>query len=102
MERGFYKEARWDPSILGHTLPPFRPALVSKIRSWTANRQGLSPKDRPVFDQLMNFASARADAGSLSARPILSEVLFLSILVAQQRTIADLQEKICQLKKSLP
>lgn len=48
---------------------------------------------------MMNFARARSDAGSLSTRPILSEVVFMSILVAQQSAIEDLKKEISKLKK---
>ncbi|MHA1674856.1 MAG: hypothetical protein ACTSYI_14670 [Promethearchaeota archaeon] len=83
---------------MGRTLLPFRPALESEIRSWNKYRQGLQPKERKIFDDLMNFARARSDAGSLAARPILSEVLFISMLVAQQCAIEDLKKKILKLK----
>ena len=43
------------------TLPSFRPALESEIRSWIAYRQNLTPKGRPIFDQLMNLARAQSD-----------------------------------------
>lgn len=87
------------PMIMGRTLPSFRPALEFEIRSWTAYRQGLSAKERLVFDQLMNFARARSDAGSLAARPILSDVLFISILIAQQRAIEDLKIELFVVEK---
>ncbi|MHA1675423.1 MAG: hypothetical protein ACTSYI_17565 [Promethearchaeota archaeon] len=87
------------PIIMGRTLPPFRPALESEIRSWNLYRQGLTPKERLIFDQLLKFARECAVAGSLSAKPILSEVVFISILVKQQRSIEDLKKQINKLEK---
>ena len=49
----------------------------------------------------MNFARLHSDAGSLAARPIISEIMFISILVAQQRAIDELQKEIIQMKKKL-
>ncbi|MHA1672002.1 MAG: hypothetical protein ACTSYI_00110 [Promethearchaeota archaeon] len=86
---------------MGRTLPSFRPALESEINSWLTYRQGLKAKERPILDQLMNFARARSDAGSLAARPLLSDILFMSMLVAQQREIEELKDDIILLKKKI-
>lgn len=86
---------------MGRTLMPFRPALDMEIQSWAEFRRGLRPEDRPVFDTLANYARQHADAGSLAARPMLSEILFFSFAIEQQKRIAELSAKIEKLEKSL-
>ena len=86
---------------MGRTLLPFRPALDREIQSWLEFRRGLRPEDREVYDNLMSFAREHAAAGSLAARPVLSEVIFFSILVEQQKQIDILLQRIQSLEKGL-
>lgn len=79
---------------MGRTIPPFRPALEYEIASWKDYRRGLQPDERPLMDKIMVEARKRSDAGSLAARPLISEVLFLSILIGQQKEIEELKKKI--------
>lgn len=75
---------------MGRTLLPFRPALEMELASWNEYRRGLRPEDRPTFDHLANYARKHADAGSLAARPLLSEVIFFSIALEHHKMIDDL------------
>jgi hypothetical protein len=79
---------------MGRTLLPFRPALEMELETWKEYRRGLRPEDRPYFDVLTNMARKHADAGSLAGRPLLSEVIFFSIAVDQQKSIQDLEAKM--------
>jgi hypothetical protein len=47
----------------------------------------------------MNFARIHADAGSLSARPMLSEILFMSFAIEQEKKIEMLEKKIEELEE---
>ena len=86
---------------MGRTVPAFRPALDYEIKSWNDYRRGLRPEEQNYFDRMMNLARIHSDAGSLAARPLLSEVLFISILLEQQKAI-DLQLKgINELKQEV-
>ncbi|MFX1425922.1 MAG: hypothetical protein ACFFBE_05675 [Promethearchaeota archaeon] len=49
----------------------------------------------------MNYARIHADAGSMSARPMLSEVLFISFAVEQEKRIEMLEEKINELEEMI-
>jgi len=82
---------------MGRTLLPFRPALDQEIFTWKPFREKLSPEDQMVFDRLLNFARKHADAGSLAARPLISEVIFMSIAIEQQKIIKELEERISKL-----
>jgi len=83
---------------IGRTVPSFRPALEQEIESWKDFKRALRPEDQKVFDKLMNFARIHADAGSMSARPMLSEILFMSFAIEQEKRITRLEQELKDLK----
>jgi len=83
---------------MGRTVPSFRPALEHEIESWKDFKRALRPEEQKIFDKLMNFARIHADAGSMSARPMLSEILFISFAVEQEKKIEMLEEKVKKLE----
>jgi hypothetical protein len=83
---------------MGRTVPAFRPALEHEIESWKDYKRALRPEDQQVFDKLMNFARIHADAGSLGARPMLSEILFIAFAIEQQKKIEKLEKKLKKLE----
>ncbi len=85
--------------MCGRTVPSFRPALEHEIESWKDYKRALRPEDQKIFDKLMNFARIHADAGSLSARPMLSEILFMSFAIEQEKKIGLLEKKIIEIEK---
>ncbi len=85
--------------IMGRTVPSFRPALEHEIESWKDFKRALRPEDQKIFDKLMNFARIHADAGSLSARPMLSEILFISFAIEQEKRIESLEKRVQELEK---
>ncbi|MBD3256456.1 MAG: hypothetical protein GF383_15265 [Candidatus Lokiarchaeota archaeon] len=86
---------------MGRTVPSFRPALEHEIESWKDFKRALRPEDEKIFNKLMNFARIHADAGSLSARPMLSEVLFMSFAIEQEKKIEKLEATIKELEKTI-
>ncbi len=86
---------------MGRTLPPFRPALECEIETWKEFRRGLRPEDKRHFDSIMESARKHADAGSLAARPLISEVIFFSCLLEQQKQIRKQLEIITQLQEKV-
>ena len=86
---------------MGRTVPSFRPALEHEIESWKDFKRALRPEEQKIFDKLMNYARIHADAGSLSARPLLSEVLFISFAVEQEKKIEMLEEKVKELEEMI-
>lgn len=86
---------------MGRTVPSFRPALEHEIESWKDFKRALRLEEQKIFDKLMNFARIHADAGSLSARPMLSEVLFISFAVEQEKKIEMLEEKVEELEEMI-
>jgi len=93
------KQKRRDVNMCGRTVPSFRPALEHEIESWKDYKRALRPEDRKTFDKLMNFARIHADAGSLAARPMLSELLFMSFALEQEKKIELLKSKLRKLEE---
>ena len=85
--------------MCGRTVPSFRPALEHEIESWKDYKRALRPEDQQIFNKLMNFARIHADAGSLAARPMLSEILFISFAIEQEKKIGQLEKKIEELEE---
>ncbi len=79
---------------MGRTLSSFRPALENEIESWNDYKQGLNLDKKIIYDKIMSYARINADAGSLVARPLLSEVIFFSIALEQQKLIDKLLLKL--------
>jgi len=86
-------------NLLGRTVPSFRPALEMEIESWKDFKKALNPEERKTFDQIMDYARIHADAGSLAARPVLSEILFMSFALEQEERIEELEKRISELEK---
>ncbi len=86
---------------MGRTLLPFRPALEREIQSWKTFKNALSPDNRLIFDELMQYARKHADAGSLAGRTLISEVIFMSIAIEQQKQLTQLQTRFAELAKKI-
>jgi hypothetical protein len=84
---------------MGRTVPAFRPALEHEIESWKDYKRALRPEDQKIFNKLMNYARIHADAGSLGARPMLSEILFISFAIEQEKKIELLKTRITELEE---
>ncbi len=85
---------------MGRTVPSFRIALEQEIALWQEFRQVLRPKDRAVFDKLMDEARTHSDAGMLVNRPVLLDSVFMAILLEQQKEIERLSTQLDQLKRT--
>lgn len=53
------------------------------------------------FDKMMNACRIYASAGSMATRPILTEAMFMSILLCMQKELLEIKEHIEQLEKQL-
>ena len=85
--------------MCGRTVPSFRPALEHEIESWKDFKRALRPQEQEILNKLMNFARIHADAGSLSARLMLSEILFMSFAIEQEKKIEMLERKVKELEE---
>ncbi|HME53654.1 MAG TPA: hypothetical protein VKM55_15615 [Candidatus Lokiarchaeia archaeon] len=85
----------------GRTVLSYRQALNREVASWNEFRRGLSPDDQACFDDIATMARQHADASSLAARPMMSENVFMSVLVALTRHVHELEEHVKQLEKAV-
>lgn len=86
---------------MGRTLLPFRMALEDEFATWSQFKNGLSDDDKLIFSQLIHYARHHADSGSLAARPMLTEVIFMGIAIEQQKSLDLMYQKIASLSKQL-
>ena len=86
---------------MGRTLHPFRMALEEELATWKRFQNSLNAVDHTIFNDLLNYARQHADAGSLAARPLLSEIIFISVAIEQQKTIERLNEEISAIRKQI-
>jgi len=86
---------------LGRTIPSYRQALDREIARWEGLRKALRGKDIGAFDTVMNICRMNASAGSMATRAILTETMFMSILISQQRELMDIKERLEQIAKKL-
>jgi len=86
---------------MGRTVPSYRQALESEIDRWKSFRKGLRNKDAEAFDRMMNACRMFASAGSMATRPVLLEAMFMSILLHQEKVLAEIRERLDRLEKQL-
>jgi len=86
---------------MGRTVPSYRQALETEINRWESFRKALRDKDLEAFDQMMNACRTYASAGGSATRPILTEAMFMSILLNQQKELTEIRENLERLEKQL-
>jgi hypothetical protein len=86
---------------MGRTVPSYRQALESEINRWEPFRKALCDKDSEAFTNMMNACRMHASAAGMATRPILSEAMFMSILLSQQKQISEIRESLEHLEKQL-
>ncbi|MBS7615536.1 hypothetical protein KEJ18_07420 [Candidatus Bathyarchaeota archaeon] len=73
---------------MGRTVPSFRMVLEGEIARWKGFAEALPiGSDKEAFEELMNSCRCYASAAGAAVRPIVSEVMFMAILLAQQKEI---------------
>ncbi|MEM2320178.1 MAG: hypothetical protein QXU45_08920 [Candidatus Bathyarchaeia archaeon] len=86
---------------MGRTVPSYRHAIEAEIANWEGFRKALRGKDLEAFDKMINACRAYASAGGMAARPVLSEAMFMCILLSLQREIMEIKEDLERLEKQL-
>jgi hypothetical protein len=86
---------------LGRTVPSYRQALEEEIMRWESFRRALRDKDAEAFDRIMVACRVYASAGGMATRPILTEAMFMSILVSQRKELMEIRENLERLEKRL-
>ncbi|MEM3765837.1 MAG: hypothetical protein QXU46_02275 [Candidatus Bathyarchaeia archaeon] len=87
--------------MMGRTVPSYRQALDAEIARWEGFRKALRGKEVEAFDKMMNACKAYASAGGMATRTILTEAMFMSILLSQQKELMEIRESLERLEKQL-
>ena len=76
---------------MGKTVPSFRMMLEREIEKWQGFSRALRGDDRRAFGELMTECRLRASEAGAAVRPIVSEAMFMSILLSHQKTLDQIR-----------
>lgn len=80
---------------MGKTVPSYRIALEFEIERWKPFMRSLqNEEDRQAFEAVMDACRKNAMAGGASCNPSVLEPMIMSILLAQQKKILELETKL--------
>lgn len=79
---------------MGRTVPSYRMTLEREIGKWKSFMKALRASDRVAFEDLMNSCRCYASAAGAATRPIISEAMFMSILLSHQKTLSEIEDAI--------
>ena len=79
---------------MGRTVLPFSQALEREYEDWKKFRRALRREDQQVLDRLFDRARIHVQAGSYASRPWPLETILVSILLEQEKELAELQAKL--------
>jgi hypothetical protein len=80
---------------MGKTVPAYRWVLEEEINNWKGFRNALvSDENKAAFDELMDMCRSFASAGGCAVNPIVFEPMVMSIMLAQQMRIRELESKV--------
>ncbi len=68
--------------------------LEREIEEWKKFRRALRKEDQKVFDQLFEKARLYAEAGGCASRTWPFETILISMLLEQEKALAELRSKI--------
>jgi hypothetical protein len=79
---------------MGRTVPTFTMVVQQEMESWSKFRRGLRKEDQKALDELFRAARMQLASSAYAARPVPFESIVMSMLVAQQRMIWQLRQKL--------
>lgn len=82
---------------MGKTNPTYRDRIAEFEDEWGKFRGWLRRQHQPHFDQLITHARNHADAGGAQNPVEPKWAILVSICLAQQRAIAELEERVEEL-----
>lgn len=83
---------------MGRTNPTYRDQLSQLETDWDSFRRGLRASEQAAFDQLFEHGRAYAHAASYCNHTDPERAFLLSILLAHQRTIRELEAELDTLR----
>lgn len=84
---------------MGKTVESYRLTLEDEISRWSGFERALRAEDRKAFEAVMDACRSYASAGSNATQPILFEPMVISVLVAQQKKITQLEKRLDELEQ---
>jgi len=83
---------------LGRTVPSFRMVLETEIAKWKGFLGALpSRREKEAFEELMNHCRRHAGAAGAAVRPIVSEAMFISMLLAHEKMMLEIKKTVHEL-----
>lgn len=87
--------------MLGRTVPSYRMVLEREIAKWKGFLKALpSKEEKEAFEELMNHCRRHAGAAGAAVRPVLSEAMIMSMLLAHEKMILEIERSIQELGKA--
>ena len=84
---------------MGKTVPSYRYALELEIARWKGFRNALDSAGREAFDELMDMCRGFGMASGNACNPIIFEPMAISILLAQEEKLRELEREIVSLSR---
>ena len=75
---------------MGRTIPSYRIASEMERWKWRPFRKLLDKQDRKKFDEMLSFPRLYNAAGTMACRPVLSHVIFMSIIFEHYKQLSKL------------
>jgi hypothetical protein len=82
---------------VGKTVESYRMALEGEISRWNGFVRALRKDDREAFDELMDMCRSFASESTDATVSDVFEPMIVSILLAQQQRIWQLEYKLCDI-----
>ncbi|MCJ7635518.1 hypothetical protein MUP77_24410 [Candidatus Bathyarchaeota archaeon] len=79
---------------MSETVESYRIALEQEISRWNGFARALRKDDREAFEELMDMGRSFASESSNATNPIIFEPMAMSILLAQQQKLRELENKL--------
>ena len=79
---------------MGRTTPTATQLIQDEEASWSKYRQALRKEDQGILDDLFRQAKKQLPAISFEARPIVFESILVSMLIAQNKRIVQLEDEL--------
>lgn len=86
---------------MGRTVPSYRMILEEEIDKWKGFVRALREDDRAYFEDLMNSCRRYASAAGAATRPILTEAMFMSILLSHQKMLREIEATLEKLRSNV-
>ena len=83
---------------MGKTVPSYRMALEMEIARWRGFRKTLTEADKEAFDELMDMCRSFGMASGNACNPILFDCMTMSIMLAQENKLRELEHKTNKLR----